>query len=303
MRPEACETELLRRLAAMPFLDRLEMAAVSGRSRGAVYEAVRKLESGRLVDSVPPRLADHCPDTALLPHRRRAAPAGERRGHDGRRAARQVPRLRKGAARPHGETRLSSRRLPPRHRNLQRRIPNALPLVPGLAHGRRHDAAGRENRRRPSGRGSPPAGLPSPSACGGCAKNSGLAPSSCSCPTRCGSDTHAGSWPERPPSPSSRWSARPPAPEPTPPSGVRRQDRRSSTSGPHCRTRGGAEHGRPRSLRRRSSCPVRLRSEGRSRKSPAGCCPPSSSPPRSAHSTCSRTGRGSRPPTWESCWE
>ena len=53
MRPEACEAELLRRLAAMPFLDRLEMVAVSGRSRGAVYEAVRKLESGGLVASVP----------------------------------------------------------------------------------------------------------------------------------------------------------------------------------------------------------------------------------------------------------
>ena len=53
MRPEACEAELLRRLAAMPFLDRLEMVAVSGRSRGAVYEAVRELESGGLVASVP----------------------------------------------------------------------------------------------------------------------------------------------------------------------------------------------------------------------------------------------------------
>ena len=52
MRPEACETELLGRLAAMPFLDRLEMAAVSGRSRGAVYEAVRKLEEAGLVASV-----------------------------------------------------------------------------------------------------------------------------------------------------------------------------------------------------------------------------------------------------------
>ena len=52
MRPEACETELLRRLAAMPFLDRLEMAAVSGRSRGAVNEAVGKLGGGR--DSSPP---------------------------------------------------------------------------------------------------------------------------------------------------------------------------------------------------------------------------------------------------------
>ena len=53
MRPDGCETELLRRLAAMPFLDRLEMVAVSGRSRGAVYEAVRKLESGGLIASVP----------------------------------------------------------------------------------------------------------------------------------------------------------------------------------------------------------------------------------------------------------
>ena len=34
MRPNGCEGELLRRLASMPFLDRLEMAAVSGRSRG-----------------------------------------------------------------------------------------------------------------------------------------------------------------------------------------------------------------------------------------------------------------------------
>ena len=64
MRPEACEGEIVRRLAAMPFLDRLEMAAVSGRSRGAVYEAVRKLESGRLIASVP-----HA--TPLIPPTRR----------------------------------------------------------------------------------------------------------------------------------------------------------------------------------------------------------------------------------------
>ena len=53
MRPHGCEGELLRRLAAMPFLDRLELAAVSGRSRGAIYEAVRKLESEGLAASVP----------------------------------------------------------------------------------------------------------------------------------------------------------------------------------------------------------------------------------------------------------
>ena len=53
MRPDGCEAELLRRLASMPFLDRLEMAAVSGRSRGAVYEAADRLEEAGLAASVP----------------------------------------------------------------------------------------------------------------------------------------------------------------------------------------------------------------------------------------------------------
>ena len=47
------KAELLRLLAAMPFLDRLEMVAVSGWSRGAVYEAVRRLEDDGLIASVP----------------------------------------------------------------------------------------------------------------------------------------------------------------------------------------------------------------------------------------------------------
>ena len=53
MRPEGCEAELLRRLASMPLLDRLEMAAVSGWSRGAVYEAVARMERDGLVASIP----------------------------------------------------------------------------------------------------------------------------------------------------------------------------------------------------------------------------------------------------------
>ena len=53
MRPGGCEAELLRRLAAMPFLDRLEMTAVSGRSRGAVYEAVERMERDGLIASIP----------------------------------------------------------------------------------------------------------------------------------------------------------------------------------------------------------------------------------------------------------
>ena len=52
MRPEGCEAVLLRALAWMPFLDRQEMVAVSGRSRGAVHEAVERLETGGFCASV-----------------------------------------------------------------------------------------------------------------------------------------------------------------------------------------------------------------------------------------------------------
>ena len=64
MKPEGCEADLLRALSRMPFLDRLEMVAVCGWSRGAVYEAVEKLETGGFCASVP-----HA--TGLLPTSRR----------------------------------------------------------------------------------------------------------------------------------------------------------------------------------------------------------------------------------------
>ncbi len=64
MKPEGCEADLLRALSRMPFLDRLEMVAVCGWSRGAVYEGVEKLESGGFCASVP-----HA--TGLLPSSRR----------------------------------------------------------------------------------------------------------------------------------------------------------------------------------------------------------------------------------------
>ena len=51
MRFAGCEHEILRALASMPFLERLEMVAVTGWSRGAVYEAVASLESGGFCDS------------------------------------------------------------------------------------------------------------------------------------------------------------------------------------------------------------------------------------------------------------
>ena len=53
MKLTQCEQELMRRMTAMPFLDRLEMAAVSGWSKGAVYRGVRNLEDGGLAAPVP----------------------------------------------------------------------------------------------------------------------------------------------------------------------------------------------------------------------------------------------------------
>ena len=62
MRPRGCDEEVLGRLAWTPLLDRQEMAGVTGRSRGAVYEAVRRLEEGGLVASFP-HAADLIPTT------------------------------------------------------------------------------------------------------------------------------------------------------------------------------------------------------------------------------------------------
>ena len=47
------ECDLLRLLGEAPFLDRLEAAALSGWSRGAVYAAVRRLEEAGLVAALP----------------------------------------------------------------------------------------------------------------------------------------------------------------------------------------------------------------------------------------------------------
>ena len=62
MRPAPGEMELLRPLAEMPFLDRLELACLSGRSRGAVYEAAHRLEEDGLAASIP-HAADLTPPT------------------------------------------------------------------------------------------------------------------------------------------------------------------------------------------------------------------------------------------------
>ena len=53
MKLAGCPYETLRLLSWMPFLDRLEMAAVSGWSRAAIYEAIRVLEDDGLASPVP----------------------------------------------------------------------------------------------------------------------------------------------------------------------------------------------------------------------------------------------------------
>ncbi len=53
MRFDGCRGELLRLLVSMPFLDRLDMAAISGRSRSAVYSATDILEKSGLVEAIP----------------------------------------------------------------------------------------------------------------------------------------------------------------------------------------------------------------------------------------------------------
>ena len=53
MIPAGCEAGILRRLAEMPFLDRLELAAVSGWSRGAVYAGMDRLQQRGMVDAIP----------------------------------------------------------------------------------------------------------------------------------------------------------------------------------------------------------------------------------------------------------
>ena len=59
-----CETGLLRRLAETPFADRLDLAALSGWSRGAVYAGMAKLTEGGMASAIP-----HA--TSLLPPSRR----------------------------------------------------------------------------------------------------------------------------------------------------------------------------------------------------------------------------------------
>ena len=136
MTPAGCTGELLRRLAAMPFLDRLEMVSVSGWSRGAVYPAIESLERNGLVAPVP-HASDLVPPTRrfhlTVPGLYRLA-REEGMTVDGLLAA--YPPLRAVAAAADGAPGRRGRHLPARLYGLRRRPPHTLPLVQGPAHGR-----------------------------------------------------------------------------------------------------------------------------------------------------------------------
>ena len=132
MRPEGCEADLLRALASMPFLDRQEMVAMSGWSRkGAVYEAVQRLETGGVCASVlhtadphPPFRRFHLTILGL----RRLADEEDRPLEE---LLRYPSPLRAVAAQPVGVPRRPGRHISPRLRPLRRRLSDTVPLVPG----------------------------------------------------------------------------------------------------------------------------------------------------------------------------
>ena len=74
MSPE--DAELLARLAAMPFLDRLELAALSGRSRSAVFRRVAAMQRSGLLESFVHSSEGDRRDPTLRAQRRRRSPSG-----------------------------------------------------------------------------------------------------------------------------------------------------------------------------------------------------------------------------------
>ena len=138
MSPAPWEGELLGALAEMPFLDRLELAAVTGWSRGAVYRGVGKLEDDGLTASVP-----H--GTGIIATTRRYHPTadGLRRlaGVNGV-AVDDLLKLPSGvrplAAHPAGTAGRTCLRLPAGGNRVQPGASHPVPLVPGRAAGRRH---------------------------------------------------------------------------------------------------------------------------------------------------------------------
>ena len=151
------EAVMLTLISHMPLIDRLEAVAVTGRSRGAVYGAFDALERDGLAASVP-----HASE--LIRSTRRYFPTadGLRKDRGGRenpggRPAPQPSRIGAVAARPGGAPRRRCRHIQAGLRHIGHRAPHPLPLVQGVAHGRRDSAPERaRDRRRQAGNGHRP---------------------------------------------------------------------------------------------------------------------------------------------------
>ena len=296
------DVELLRLLADMPFLDRLEAFAISGRSTGGVYKAVHRLEDEGLAAPVP-----HATDLTSPTRRFHLTSAGLRclaqeEGVPVDRILRTKPvsawwrrllleRLDAAAVIYRIAAAVANVHLPIRFRWYRAMPMDAAIALPG---GRtiaivREGHTGRQVELR----------------------QAGLA-------------AHGGPAIRR--RPPHRPRRDPPAPRP--PS----VDKSEGHRGPrHRRRRGRGWHRRPGvavALRQRRRQPAgrhrphEARGERSPRKgpwlgppcrrtsastgaggaSPITCCPPSSSPPRSEPSTSSPTGPGSPSTTWPGCW-
>ena len=80
MKITGSERETLSVIASCPFVDRLELAAISGASRSAVYEAVRGLLGRGSRRTRAPRGGPDTADPPLPPHRQGTGRAGRDRG-------------------------------------------------------------------------------------------------------------------------------------------------------------------------------------------------------------------------------
>ena len=148
MRPEGCEPDLLRALASMPFLNRLEIGRHHRLVQGRGLRGHREAGVRRPLRLRAPRDGAAFPGAEVPPHRHGAAQARRRRKQSPRRAGALPSRLRPVAAQPDGAPGRRGIRLQHRLNRLGRRVPRPVPLVPGLAPGRRHDPSRREDRRR-----------------------------------------------------------------------------------------------------------------------------------------------------------
>ena len=286
MKLTGCEGELLRRLAEMPFLDRMDLAAVSGWSKGAVYRGVRRLEEGGLAAPVP-----HATDLIPLTGRFHLTAAGLRllaqwdgmsvdellrtRPVSARWRRILLERLDAVAAVYRLASAVSNIAYPMRFRWYRAAPMDAAIELSGgrtLAVVRQGLAAARTGFAKRVWRlweGPIPA------------------QSSCSCPTRRGCATPAGCSRALPRPLCWRWSATRSWPQAASASGICHPSPQPSTWGRRWTGYGRAALFRwNRSSRKRPS-PGTFPPSVRGGTFPTTCCPPFSSPPRSAPSTCS----------------